>query len=267
MPSTVTSLHPDLPSPCLPAVFGRFVPKYGDLGIWAPEGIDALRVWQLRCPRGRPFVCVVAELAEKKNRSCLEGVIKDLAELVVTPLMLNAASLGECRDEAWMTFKYRMLPSLLLKPRGYEKRAKREMRTDYARNTNPELSTMPLSDMSILVKPDLSGIACVMEWRVSPLPFGASLAAVQCLLGTNLGNDDWLYYPSDPFELSRLLIHSVHYLLCRETNTVLKATGRRRLLVAMRFGYAFDFGPKVASDPRRFRTSHLSRVMCAFEEL
>ncbi|KAI1839649.1 hypothetical protein JX266_014140 [Neoarthrinium moseri] len=271
------------------ATFGRFVPEYRDLGLWAPDGAEALRVWQLRCPRGRPFACVAAEmteLARRKNSGCFEGVIKDLAELVVAPLALKTDAPGECREEVWKTFKYGMLPSLLRWPNLQEGS---DIGADYARDASPALGAIPvkasmaelgalfddswpwtphnqaLSDMSILIRPDLLGIACVLEWRVSPLPFGASLAAVQSLLGNGSG-DSWLYYPADPFELSRLLLYSVRRRL-RDTDTVLDAAGRRTLLVAMRFGYAFDFGPKAASDPRRFRTSLLSQVMCAIEQL
>ncbi len=124
-----------------------------------------------------------------------------------------------------------------------------------------------LSDMSILITPDLSGIACVLEWRVSPLPFGASLGVADSLLGTRFEKSrGWLDYPEDPFEMWRLLFYSVRRRL-GGTGTVPDTGARRNLLDAMTFGFAFDYVPQMASDPKPFPKSYLSRVANTFGEL
>ncbi|KAI1201198.1 hypothetical protein F5X97DRAFT_290662 [Nemania serpens] len=69
------------------ALFGRFVPERCDMGEWVPAGAadagHALRVWRLRCPRGRPLASVADKLARqrsKKNPGRFAGIMEHLAE-------------------------------------------------------------------------------------------------------------------------------------------------------------------------------------------
>ncbi|KAL2277532.1 hypothetical protein FJTKL_15369 [Diaporthe vaccinii] len=225
------------------AVFGRFVPERCDKGELAPSGTantgNALRVWQLRCARGRPLAYVMDRLSNQnnsKNQGRLEAIMGALAELITLPLTSGAGATwpDEGRERLWTTFKDEVLPSLPRpknKPRETsegDKEAnsdvkleadsdvKMEVDSDVKMKVDPDGNASPsrdavvhkpssmeeeeldhifepswpwtphnhgLSDMSILIEPGLSRIATVLDWCLSPLPFGASLSVSHSLLG------------------------------------------------------------------------------------
>ncbi|CAI6076247.1 unnamed protein product [Clonostachys chloroleuca] len=210
------------PAPdCLPAVFGRFAPEYRYMGA----GAAALQVWRLRCPRARPLGYVAAELTDQdRGTHSFNGIMADLAELVVTPLKLQEELRHKCTKSMALFFTQYLAPWLLL-PHEARLDSKRRMKFDLP--GSPRLCstfsrswpwmqdlkgrrTNGLSGVNILVKHDLSGIACVLEWQPSPLTFLMSASLLQFLLDPN-GN--LVDYPFDIYKVQPFVIAGVRHRL------------------------------------------------------
>lgn len=73
-------------------------------------------------------------------------------------------------------------------------------------------------------------------------------------------------YSEDPFDLWRLLIHSVRRRI-RGMGTVLDASNTSKLLAAMTFSFAFNCVLKMVSDPRLFPPCCLGRAITMFDLL
>ncbi|KAH6982351.1 hypothetical protein BKA56DRAFT_616420 [Ilyonectria sp. MPI-CAGE-AT-0026] len=133
--------------------YGDFVPEYtyvGDMGL-APNHPE-LFVWRIVSPAGRPFAADGHRLGMRVNQDKYVGILKHFVDFVCEPLRLAGGGDGLSNGQNW--------PMVLHNPR--------------------------LDEYNIVVRPDWSGIACVLLWAAPPvmtLPFGASLTGLLCLEG------------------------------------------------------------------------------------
>ncbi|KAK2592811.1 hypothetical protein QQS21_009479 [Conoideocrella luteorostrata] len=139
-------------------IYGEFVPKYvyfDRMGL-APKHSEELFVWCIESPAGRPFAADCHRLGLRVNHGKYIGILKHFVDLVYEPLTLHTRGVGGSDGvsgrQAWP-----MVPH------------------------NPRLD-----EYNIIIRPDWSGIACVLLWEVPPvmsLPFGASLSGLLRLEG------------------------------------------------------------------------------------
>lgn len=99
-----------------------------------------------------------------------------------------------------------------------------------------------LYTMGILVTPDLSGIACVLDWRPSPMPFLSSVDIMQVLLNPTMSRSV-LDFRFDVRQLSLFLRHCIRSNL----KVVFQASGKKGL---RKFLYAREFVK--SGDPETF---------------
>ncbi|KIW14263.1 hypothetical protein PV08_07045 [Exophiala spinifera] len=133
--------------------YGDFVPQYtyvGHMGM-VPEHPAELFVWRIVSPAGRPIAANRYRLGLRVNQDKYVGILKQFVDLVCQPLRLAGGG-GRLHDEKdW-----------------------------------PQVLHNHLLDVfNIIVRPDWSGIACVLLWGAPPsmtLPFGASLCGLLFLL-------------------------------------------------------------------------------------
>ncbi|TPX10365.1 uncharacterized protein E0L32_008770 [Thyridium curvatum] len=140
--------------------YGNFIPEYtyvGDMGL-AANRLEELFVWRIVSPVGRPFAANSSQIGLRVNQDKYLGILKQFVDFVCHPL--QPAGGGCLADEqGW-----------------------------------PMVLHNPLLDAyNIIIRPDWSGIACVLLWGAPPavtLPFGASLSGLLCLCGKPEKDDE-----------------------------------------------------------------------------
>jgi hypothetical protein len=109
-----------------------------------------------------------------------------------------------------------------------------------------------LTHSSILIKPDLTGIACILDWRdLSYVPFGFGLSRVRALLGTMVANEDgvgsWCDLSENTQELLRHALFELQAALpCLTPEATIEM--RRKLLCVWEVGHLLDYTDAVHKD-------------------
>lgn len=141
--------------------YGNFVPEYtyvGHMGL-APNHPEELFVWRIVSPAGRPFAADGYRLGLRVNQDKYVGILKDFVDFVCEPLRLAGGSDRLSNVKDW--------PMVL--------------------------HNHCLDVYNIIIRPDWSGIACVLLWGAPPvmtLPFGASLSGLLYLEGNPAAGTD-----------------------------------------------------------------------------
>jgi hypothetical protein len=112
-----------------------------------------------------------------------------------------------------------------------------------------------LTHSSILIKPDLTGVACILDWRnLSYVPLGLGLSRVRALLGAMVvdeededGKGRWRDFSENTEELLR---HALFELQAAFPCLTVAATieTRRKLLCVLELGHLLDYADAVQKD-------------------
>ncbi|KAL2273615.1 hypothetical protein FJTKL_04191 [Diaporthe vaccinii] len=249
-------------------LFGNLIPRFKSLGTF-----HSLSVWSVECPAGLPLGSVIDKLVENEfdkinNSKCCKDIMTGLTRLLVQgkdecqsqkdpesyrqhlrecykkqlacldPLILYADHMdySECAVSKGSD-RRRYLQSLM------------DCLVEFKADDNFLFqSSWPLgfenpnlTHSSILIKQDLTGIACILDWRnTSYVPFGVGLARVRALLGEVLDDGSkfsgwWYDFSENALELHRLAILQLQAARPCLMNI------RRKLLHAQELGHLLDY--------------------------